>query len=94
MSPTAPTTLLPHCRGDVTGYLALATVTRLPHHVKGVGLAKGAGVARASTRPLLSSPLTLERDPVMLKDHGRDSHTLTSRSENSVAIPFSVSLMS
>lgn len=62
--------------------------------ILGVGLAKGAEVARVPTRPLLSRPLTLERDRIMLKDHGRDSPTLSSGSENSVAIPFSVPLMS
>lgn len=46
-----------------------------------------------TTRPLVFSSLILERNDVMLKDQGRDIPTLSSRSENSVAIPFSVPLM-
>jgi hypothetical protein len=46
-----------------------------------------------TTRPLVSSSLTLERDDVMLKDHGRGIPTLSLSSENSVAIPSVVPLM-
>lgn len=31
---TTSATLPPDCRGDVTGYLTLATMTQCPHHVR------------------------------------------------------------